>query len=76
MRSRNIKQNDLISSRFAVRRSQFRRIARIPQLLELNALHDASGSNVETSDDSFCQHRFAIVPRANTLQSTEVLQQL
>ncbi len=52
---RDVEQNNFVSARLAVRRGQFGRIAGIAQLHKLNALHHASGVNVEAGDDALGQ---------------------
>jgi hypothetical protein len=52
----NVEQYDFVRACGAVGGSKFRRIARIAQVHELRALHDASGVHVKTSDDAFGQH--------------------
>ena len=57
VRGRNVEQHDLISARLAVSGSQLRGIARVAQLLELDAFYNAAPGDVEAGDDPFCERQ-------------------
>ena len=56
VRRRDIKQHDFVGSQRTMRLCQFGRIARIAQVLELHAFHNASALHVQASDNAFSQH--------------------
>ena len=57
--SGDVEEHQFVGALLVVARGEFHGIARIAQVDEVDALDHASGGDVETRNDSFCQHQLS-----------------
>ena len=56
VRGRDIQEHDFVGPFDVVAARQFRRMAHVPQVLELNALHHAAILHIQTGNDALGCH--------------------